>query len=295
LAKPVGSGGEFPSSAAFNKAGTKACVLNGGEINGVAFVNCFLCFLFPSHLICRLSCFYVDKTKGLTPVSHSVRYMHLNQTTPAYGVPGSASQVVFSPDEKKLIVLTKGDKTTEGVIAIWDINADDSLAETPTIMNIGKNVYPFSMTPIPGSNAFVSGDAALGYDIFNLDSFQRKDVKLMTEYPVPGQKGICWSVQSPLTGNYYMTDTFGGKVVEVSISSDLEAKTVTVSSIATGLVAVKPYMFHSNIIRILTMCYLILMSSIRPRPSEFRSRFPINDNSRVLQLPILACRQLYFN
>ena len=295
MAKPVGSGGEFPNSAVFNKAGTKACVLNAGEINGVAFVNCFLCFLFPSHLICRLSCFHVDQIQGLIPISHSVRYLNMPQTTPAFGVPGSASQVVFSSDEQKLIVLAKGDNVTEGFIAMWDINSDDSLAQTPTIMNIGNKVYPFSMTPIPGSNAFVSGDAALGYDIFNLDSFQNKDVKLMTEYPVPGQKGICWSVQSPLTGNYYMTDTFGGKVVEISISSDLEAKTVKVS-IAMGLVGVGPYMFHSNIIRMLTMCYLILMSSTRPRQSEFRSRFPINDNSRVLlQLPVLACRQLYFN
>ncbi|KAF8349117.1 hypothetical protein F5887DRAFT_551339 [Amanita rubescens] len=207
LAKPVGSGGEFPTSAVFNKAGTKACVLNGGEINGVA-------------------CFHVDQIKGLVPISHSVRYLNMPQTTPAFGVPGSVSQVVFSPDEKQVVVLAKGDNVTEGFIAAWNINTDDSLAQTPTIMNIGKNVFPFSMTPIPGSNAYVSGDAALGYDIFNLDSFRRKDVKLMTEYPVPGQKGICWSVQSPLTGNYYMTDTFGGKVVEVSISSDLEAKTV---------------------------------------------------------------------
>ena len=248
-------------------------------------------FSVSCHLICRLSCFHVDPINGLSPISHGVRYMNMQQTTPAHGVPGSASQVVFSQDEKKLIVLVKGDNTTEGFIEMWDINSDDSLAQTSTIMNIGKNVYPFSMTPIPGSNAFISGDASLGYDIFNLDSFQNKDVKLMTEHPVPGQMGICWSVQSPLTGHYYMTDTYGGKVVEVAVSSDLEATTVAVSSIATSLVVVEPYVFYSNIIQMLTMCYLILVSSTRHRQSKFRmSRFLVNDNSRVLQLPVRACR-----
>ena len=35
---PIGSGGEFPVSVAFNKAGDVLCALNGGEINGVRFV-----------------------------------------------------------------------------------------------------------------------------------------------------------------------------------------------------------------------------------------------------------------
>ncbi|KAK2460350.1 hypothetical protein APHAL10511_007739 [Amanita phalloides] len=207
LAKPVGSGGEFPISAIFNKAGTKLCVLNGGEINGVA-------------------CFKVDSVRGLIPISRSVRYMNLAQTTPGFGVPGSATQVKFSADEKRLIVVVKGSNTIEGFVAMWNINHDDSLSAEPTILNVGKNVYPFSLTAIPGSNAFISGDPAGGYDIINLDSVQKKSSKLFAPYKVAKQHGVCWSVQSPLTQHYYLTDTYGGNVVEVAISKDLKPTTV---------------------------------------------------------------------
>jgi hypothetical protein len=35
IGKPMPSGGEFPVSLAFNKAGTQLCALNGGKVNGV--------------------------------------------------------------------------------------------------------------------------------------------------------------------------------------------------------------------------------------------------------------------
>ena len=35
IGQPVSSEGEFPMSLAFNKDGTQACVLNGGQVNGV--------------------------------------------------------------------------------------------------------------------------------------------------------------------------------------------------------------------------------------------------------------------
>ena len=39
VGRPVGSGGQFPSSLAFNAQGTALCAVNGGEVNGVAYVN----------------------------------------------------------------------------------------------------------------------------------------------------------------------------------------------------------------------------------------------------------------
>jgi hypothetical protein len=38
IGKPVSSGGEFPTSLAINKAGTRVCVVNGGKVNGVRCV-----------------------------------------------------------------------------------------------------------------------------------------------------------------------------------------------------------------------------------------------------------------
>jgi hypothetical protein len=38
IGKPQKTGGEFPMSLAFNKAGNQLCVLNGGKVNGVKSV-----------------------------------------------------------------------------------------------------------------------------------------------------------------------------------------------------------------------------------------------------------------
>lgn len=35
IGEPVSSEGEFPMAVAFNGNGTQACVLNGGQVNGV--------------------------------------------------------------------------------------------------------------------------------------------------------------------------------------------------------------------------------------------------------------------
>jgi hypothetical protein len=49
----------------------------------------------------------VDKTVGLIPMQNTLRSHGLNQTTPATGPPGSASHIIFSEDNTKLIALSK--------------------------------------------------------------------------------------------------------------------------------------------------------------------------------------------
>lgn len=39
IGKPISSGGEFPVSVAFNKAGDMLCAVNAGAINGVRYNN----------------------------------------------------------------------------------------------------------------------------------------------------------------------------------------------------------------------------------------------------------------
>ncbi|KAK7050981.1 hypothetical protein VNI00_005093 [Paramarasmius palmivorus] len=87
---PIGSGGEFPVSVAFNSKGDTLCALNGGEINNVR-------------------CFSVDKQTGLAPLAGTARSLNLQQTTPATGAPGSVSHIIFSEDDKQLIISAKGD------------------------------------------------------------------------------------------------------------------------------------------------------------------------------------------
>ncbi|PFH52984.1 hypothetical protein AMATHDRAFT_45887 [Amanita thiersii Skay4041] len=208
LAKPIASGGQFPLSVALNKAGTKACTLNGGALNGVA-------------------CFNVDKTYGLVPIQQTIRNLHMKQTTPPTGPPGSASQIVFSEDEKHIFALVKGSPTEMGFVAIWDFAADGSLSKRARILNLAKGVLPFSLTQIPGTFAFVSGDASVGYDVIDIEALDNIKKTALTPYKVEGQIGICWSVRSPSTGNYYLTDTAAGNIVEVSIGQNLRGNMIT--------------------------------------------------------------------
>lgn len=205
IGDPVGSGGEFPVSLAFNKAGDSLCALNGGEVNSV-------------------SCFKVDKTKGLAPLSGTNRSLKLNQTTPAAGPAGSVSHVVFSEDGKQLIASIKGDPTTKtsGFLATFDISADGSLSQDfQTIFPAQGGLLPFSMTVIEGKNAILATDPAMGFDIIDLSGGNKSSV-----VAINNQSATCWSSFSPKTGNFYLTDIGTSQVTEVNIDNNLTGTVV---------------------------------------------------------------------
>jgi len=205
IGKPVGSGGEFPVSLAINKAGDSVCALNGGEVNSV-------------------SCFKVDKTKGLLSLSQTNRSLKLNQTTPASGPAGSVSHVVFSEDGSQLIASVKGDPNTKtpGFLATWDVASDGSLSQDFKSVTPGAGgLLPFSMTIIPGKNAILATDAAIGFDIFDMSNGNRSSV-----VAVDKQSATCWSSFSPQTGNFYLTDIGTSIVTEINIDDNLKGTIV---------------------------------------------------------------------
>ncbi|KAJ7196990.1 hypothetical protein GGX14DRAFT_671495 [Mycena pura] len=206
IGKPVSSGGEFPSSLAINKAGNRVCVVNGGKINGV-------------------SCYAFDARKGLTPLKNSIRSLHLNQTTPATGPPSTPGQIIFSPDEKQLIVSVKA-----AFLAIWDINPDGSLS--PNFRSVSGGVLPFALIFVPGQNAIVAADPGVGYDVFNLDT-KAQSAAATAAVTVPGQKAICWNVYSEESGNFYMVDVGGSVVTEVHVAGSLNSTIVRQYSLGT--------------------------------------------------------------
>jgi len=206
IGTPVGSGGEFPVSVAFNKAGSAVCALNGGEVNSV-------------------SCFNVDKTNGLVALSQTNRSLKLNQTTPATGPAGSASHIVFSEDGTQLIASIKGNPTTstQGFLAAFDVASDGSLSQDfKSIVPGAGGLLPFSMTIIPGKNAILATDAAIGFDIFDLTSGGNKS----SVTAISGQGATCWSSFSPKTGNFYLTDIDTSMVTEVNVNDDLQSSIV---------------------------------------------------------------------
>ncbi|KAJ7983090.1 hypothetical protein DFH06DRAFT_715224 [Mycena polygramma] len=204
VGKPVSSGGEFPTSLAINKAGTRVCVVNGGKVNGV-------------------SCYNYDAWVGLTPLKNTIRSLKLNQTTPATGPPNTPSQIIFGQDEKTLIISVKA-----GFLAVWDINADGSLSAN--FRTVTGGAAPFSLNHIPGKNALVASDPGVGYDIFDLDS-DAKTAAVST--PIANQGANCWSVYSKESGNFYIIDVGRSVYTEVQVSSTLNSTIVKQYNIGT--------------------------------------------------------------
>ncbi|KZV72173.1 hypothetical protein PENSPDRAFT_663971 [Peniophora sp. CONT] len=214
IGAPVSSGGEFPQSVAFNDAGDKLCALNGGSIDGV-------------------QCFWVNATTGLKPITNSRRYMGLNQTTPATGVAGTASHIIFSADQNSVYAATKGNPAvnTTGYIAAWDIS-DAGLSEEAYRLDMptGGNL-PFSIGLIPGTNgSLLVTDAAVGYNIFDFSKGvpASLDSNATVAVPVEGQGAVCWNAYSPKTGSFYLTDFLTNLVTEVAV----DATTLNATQIA---------------------------------------------------------------
>lgn len=217
IGEPIGSGGEFPVSVAFNKAGNMLCALNGGEVNGV-------------------SCFKVDKNKGLLPAAKTNRVLNLNQTTPANGPAGTVSHVLFSEDGKQLIASVKGVPPKPGFLAVWDVAQDGTLSKDFKQVAPAKGgLLPFSMTIIPGKNAILATDAGLGFDIFDFNGNNNNKggqgkgnnaADKSSAVAIKGQSATCWSSFSKKTGNFYLTDIGTSQVTEVNVDNNLKGTVV---------------------------------------------------------------------
>jgi hypothetical protein len=212
LGEPMSSGGEFPMSVAFNKAGNVLCVLNGGAVNGV-------------------KCFSVDATNGLKGIAGTVRSLGLNQTTPASGPPGSASHILFNADDSQVMASVKGVPPTPGFLAVWDVAKDGSLSQTfSSIAPPQGGVNPFGMSLIPGKNAVLAADPAIGFDIIDLSAGGNATAGAGTSSAVnvTGQGAICWTTHSQKTGHFYVIDAGTSIVTEVSVDGNLKANVVKV-------------------------------------------------------------------
>ncbi|KAI0778962.1 hypothetical protein BD413DRAFT_122784 [Trametes elegans] len=214
IGDPVSSEGEFPMSLAFNADGTRLCVLNGGMVNGV-------------------NCYAVDKKTGLTAIPNTLRSLNLNQTTPATGPAGSASQLLFSADGSQLMASVKGVPPTPGMIAVWDVaGADGALSADFTALAPPEGgLLPFSMTLVPGKNAVLATDPGVGFDVFDLGAGATAAANgtaggAGSAVKIDGQSATCWSSFSKKTGNFYLTDIGTGIVTEVNVDDNLKGSIV---------------------------------------------------------------------
>jgi len=213
---PAKTQGEFPVAVAFSKKLNMACVVNGGAVDGVA-------------------CFKVDQNKGLIPMANTVRKLNLKQTTPPTGPPNTVSDIIFSEDETKLLVSVKGIPPTPGRISSFDVNPKDgSLSATSVDSTPSKGgIVPFSMTNIPGKNAVLNTDAAVGFAVYDF-SKGANIAATSSIIPIAGQGATCWSNFSPKTGTFFLTDIITSTVTEVKVDDKLVGSIVKQYPLTAG-------------------------------------------------------------
>lgn len=207
---PVDSQGDYPSSLAFSSAGDKLCVMNAGA---------------RATVLC-----YDVASSGLQPQSSTLRNIPgYNQTaSDPFGPSGTASAISFTEDDSTLVVAVKGTASppAPGFLAAWQVESDGGLAQNPTtIMNSGGQGLSFSLTPVPGKNAFVAADFDSTVDVFDL-SGELKDAGAngmgTTSTTIDGNLVLCWSTYSQSVGRYYLASPPAALVVEVELDDKLK-------------------------------------------------------------------------
>lgn len=232
LGEPVSSEGEFPVSLTINKKGDTVCVLNAGQVNGVKYVPPHTSKATTNNALIS-SCFAVDKNLGLVRMNNTLRSLNLvSDSGPSVS---AARDISFNDANDQLIVTVAG---TTGQLAVWDVQKDGSLSPNFTTVNPPSGGSgPFSLTPIPGTNAMVSADTAVGADIWDLDSVTASTAANKTapgrsaSVKIDGQLVNCWSTFSPKTGNFYFTDAGAAVVTEVNVDKNLKATVVKVRNV----------------------------------------------------------------
>jgi hypothetical protein len=205
IGKPISSGGEFPVSLTFNKAGTRLCALNGGKHSGV-------------------TCFSVDQRKGLAAISNGSRSINLNQITPANATLLTASHIIFNENETQLIVSSKATAPEVGNFAVWSVARDGSLSKDFKSLNPpAGGRRPFGMNLIPGSNAVLVADPVLGLTIMDLANPAKS-----TAFNITGQMAACWTSHSSKTGNFYLSDAGSSTIIEVNVDKNLKPHLIKV-------------------------------------------------------------------
>lgn len=171
---------------------------------------------------------------GLSAQSDSFRELGLiNQTTPATGPFGTASQIVYTQDEKNIVVTVKRtfEDTRSGFLAIWPVDEAGHLSSNytavPTPINGGA---PFSLTPVNGANAFFATDFDVGVDIFDFsDGVEGVSSSPRTvAVPIDGQAATCWSTYSSALDRYYSVDVGHDAITEFKVDANLTASVISV-------------------------------------------------------------------
>jgi hypothetical protein len=162
----------------------------------------------------------------------------LNQTSPVSGpLLGSAGQIIFSEDDQLLIVTVKGINATThaGYLAVWDVCENFTLSQNfnRVALPAGAN-YPYSVTIIPGQNALLAADPAIGFDVFfnisgNSNRGDQRNIGVGSyAHSIPNQLTTCWTVYNPISQNYYLSDLLENRITIISMDANLKSTIIDV-------------------------------------------------------------------
>ncbi|KZV76390.1 hypothetical protein PENSPDRAFT_598723 [Peniophora sp. CONT] len=211
IGKPVPSGGDFPQSIAWNNAGDKMCVLNGG-------------------LKSNVQCFLVDKKGKMTAVGVGEITTYNQTSNPPRGPAGTASQVIFTADQGGIIAVAKGIPTdldnNPGYLRVWPLSDNGTIAPAPFQINITQPLggLTFSLSQAPGRLVYVGSDATNGGIVVDMTAGPGNAV--FSPIDIPENKGNCWSVSAPKTGSFFISDLLNDKINEVALDDNNNATLV---------------------------------------------------------------------
>lgn len=153
-----------------------------------------------------MTCFSVDPYKGLLAVDKAPRDLGpaLNQTTPAFGPPGTASSLKFSPSGSYLLAIVKGDgMKVPSTYYVWSA-ATGSVETAAVTTQIPGELVTFG-GPFLDETHLLSTDATYGASIVQITpSFT---VQEETHVVIANQSAICWAAYYPGSEVAYVPDS----------------------------------------------------------------------------------------
>lgn len=167
-----------------------------------------------------VACFYADPFYGLKPVGglRSVGKA-IDETTPATGPPGSASDIFFTPDSSAVLVTIKGDAGAmppkQGYFATFPVNRG-IVADKPILSQIPDILMQFSITWLDEHRLLLS-DPAYGVSILNV----AKDLQIteLAHTKIPDETAICWTNYDPALNMAYAIDVGRPYLTKINPSS----------------------------------------------------------------------------
>ncbi|CAF3232927.1 unnamed protein product [Rotaria socialis] len=212
--------GWFPVSVTVNSM--YACVLTGGNSTGIR------CFMY------NMSGLYVVPSMDRDLTSY------ISQSVPPSGPRGTMSEILFSADNRSLIVAVKGyNSTMPGYLLFYLFSDLYTLAMNPIQQIPTNGILPFSMTLVSSNGLLVTDPGPNGVLTMNYTPTNGSiSNSMLTPINSTLAGALCWSTYSSMTGSYYVIGANPAAIVELRLN---------LSSMSTPVKILQYYSLPNNI------------------------------------------------